>query len=295
MKYNLFLLLLIYQSGFLAAQPTEIDRSFLTLMVIPYTGPDEGVKSIIEKDEVCRSVLGQINRVFEERGYRTKDYMAILRLPGKAPDAADLERTENMEAIKNARVDVVIYAEIKLRSLTEGDRQIQLHLQAIDQYSGENYANNISIESTRRRYSDFPQAVKEAQLVNQLNIFADQLDLKLVDILKNGRTVTVKVSVKPGGKLNLNTLIDGSDIDLSGTIEEWIRSRAARVYPPGGDSNYWQTECKLPVLDANQRSVTPFSFRSDFKRFLLQLRFSNAPLKVEDQTINSVIDMKLDR
>ena len=293
MKY-LATFLLICHLKFLGAQPPELDRSFLTVMVIPYTGPDEGVKSVIERDEVCRAVLGQINRTFEERGYRTKDYMAILKLPNKAPDAADLERTENIEAIKNARVDVVVYVEIKLLNLSEGDKQVQLQLQAIDQYSAENYANNISIESTRRRYQDFTQAVKEVQLVNQLKTFADQLDQKFLDILKHGRTVTIKVSFNSKSKSNLNSPLDGSDMDLGGDIEAWVRSHTVRIYPSSGESSYWQAECKLPVLDEKQRSITPYSFRSDFKRYLQQLRISNAPLKVVDQTINSVIEMMVE-
>jgi len=293
MKYLTFLLL-ICQVATLKAQSAEIDRSFLTIMVIPYTGPDEGVKLVIEKNEVCRALLGQINQVFEERGYRTKDYMAILNLSSSAPDAADLERTENIEAIKNARVDVIIYVEIKLRELSESDKQLQLQLQAIDQYSAENYANSISVESTRRRFSDFSQAAREAQLVKQLNVYADQLDKKFTDILQNGRTVTVKVSTKPSSQVNLRTLPDDGEIDLSGSIDEWIRSRTVKVYSPSGDGNYWLAECKLPVMDEKQRSVTPFSFRSDLIKYLQQLRFSGQPLKIDNQTINSVIELILE-
>lgn len=283
-----FLILLYTQAT--SAQPAEIDRSFLTIMVVPYTGPDESTKSVIEKGGVCRAVLSQICQVFEERGYRTKDYMAILNLSNNAPDATDLERTENIEAIKNARVDVVVYVEIKLRELSGDDKQLQLQLQAIDQYSAENYANSVSVESTRRRFSDFSQAVREAQLVKQLNIYADQLDKKFMDILQNGRTITIKIS----SQVNLNTLLVGGENDLIGSIEEWVRSRVVKVYPPSGDASYWVAECKLPVIDEKQCSVTPFSFRSDLRRYLQQLRFSGRPLKVEDQTINSVIEMMVE-
>ena len=293
MRYFIVLLSLCC-TQLLMAQPIGIDRSFLTVMVIPYTGPDESTKSAIEKDEVCRTVLGQVNQVFEERGYRTKDYMAILKLSNMAPDAADLERTENIEAIKNARVDVVIYVEIKLLDLSEGDKQMRLRLQAIDQYSAENYANSIYAESTRRRFSDFSQAAREAQLVKQLNVYADQLDKKFTDILQNGRTVTIKVSTNPSSQVNLNTLLDGGENDLIGSVEEWVRSKTVKVYPPSGDTSYWLAECKLPVIDEKQRSVTPFSFRSDLRRYLQQLRFSGQPLKVEDQTINSVIEIMLE-
>lgn len=275
----------------LSAQSQPVDRSFLSIVVIPYTGPEESVRTTIEKSEVCRAVLGQVNHIFQQRGYRIKDYMAILRLPDIVPSTADLERSEIKEAIKNAKVDIVIYVEIKLHELSEGDRKLELRLKAIDQYSAENYADDISIESTRRRYPDFVQAVKEAQLVNRLRGFADQLDLKFVDILQNGRTVTVKIGVKASSKVTLGTPVDNSDLDLIGTIEQWLRSHTTKVYPSSGDDTSWEAECKLSVLDTNQRTVTPFSFRTDLKVYMQQLRFSKLPLQLKDVTVNSVIEI----
>lgn len=287
------ILLLLFQ-GALFGQPVGIDRSFLTVMVVPYTAPDESVRAVIEKSEVCRAVLGQTNRIFQERGYRTKDYMAVLRLPNVAPDAADLERTEIREAIKNAVVDIVVYVEIHLRELSEGDRQIHLQLQAIDQYSAENYADNISVESTRRRYSDFTQAVREFQLVRQLQEFADQLDRKLLDILENGRTITVKVSIKPGSKVLFGSHVADSERDLGGEIEYWLRERSQKIYPASNAPDYMQVECKVPVLDANQRTVTPYRIRTELKKYLESLQVSGQPLKVSDVTINAVIEMMLE-
>lgn len=288
--------LLICFAQILGAQPLEVDRAFLTVMVIPYTGAaDSSARSAIEKNDACRAVIGQINQVFEERGYRTKDYMAILRLPNIAPEASDLERTEIKEAIKNAKVDVVVYTEIRFRNFSEGDRQLQLRLQAIDQYSAENYANNISIESTRRRYQDFVQAAKEAQLVSQLKGFADQLDRKFVDLLKNGRTSTIRVKALPSSKVKLGSLVDGSLIDLAGTLNKWVQHRANRIYPSASDNDLWEIECKIPVVDEQQRTVTPFSFRTELKAYLQQLRFAAQPLKIKDvAVINSVIEIILE-
>ena len=288
---RLLTIFLAFSTHLLVAQPAEPDRSFLSIMVIPYTGPEESVRSTIEKSEVCRVVLGQVNEILEARGYRTKDYMALLNLPNLAPSIADLDRTEIKEAIKNAKVDVVIRVEITLRDLTEGERQVRLQLQAIDQYSADNYVGGASVESTRRRYSDFVQAVREFQLVNQLKGFADQLDRKFADILKNGRTVTLKVSIKAGSKLKLGTTVDGSPLDLIGTVEQWVRKHAAKVYPSSGDDTSWEAECKLPLLDANQQIVTPFSFRTDLKVYLQQLRFSKMPMQLKDATVNSVIEI----
>lgn len=287
----IFCLLLLFQNLF--SQEEAIDRSILSIMVVPYTNPGEGVRSLIENNELCRTTIGQINQVFEARNYRIKDYMALIKQEKFAPEFATLDRSEIREAIKNAIVDVVIYAEIKVQAYAEGDSQVRLKLQAIDHYSAENYANNVSIESTRRFYKDMTMAVTEKQLVNQLNGFADQLDKKFANILEHGRTVTIKVSVHPESKFNLSSALEDSHIDLGGTIAQWLNSRVLNMNNTNSSAEYWQAECSLPVRDANLKTITPYSFRTEFKAYLLQLRISSQPVLVEDVTTNAVIEMAI--
>jgi len=281
------------------AQPgatEQMDRSFLTIMVIPYTGPgDTSKQAAIERNELCRHLLGQINQIFGERGYRTKDYLAVLKQSAVAPDVHELERTEIKEAIRNAKVDVVVHVEIKWSTYPPGDKQLQLRLQAIDPFSAEHYAENIAIESTRRFYQEPTQACREAQLIRQLQGFADQLDRKLADVLQNGRTVTVRVKALPSSKVKLGSLMDGGNSDLAAFLDEWLRQRCKRLYPAASDNEVWEAECKIPVVDSSGRSVTPFSLRSDLKSMLLQLRFGEVPPKIrEAAVINSVIEILLE-
>ncbi len=296
MKSIASILLILLCTSSLLAQPTEVDRSFLTLMVIPYTQSDQSVREVIEDGKLVRAVIGQVNDLFSERGYRTKDYTAITKLSQVAPLAVDLERTEIKEAIQNSGVDIVIYVEITPREYPQGDRQLQLSLQAIDLYSAENYANSVSVESNRRNYTDvnMVKAVTDNQFTQQLGEFVDRLDKKMVDLIMNGRTVTIKVNLLPDSNLDLGSVVDEKNMDLSGVIESWVRSNTSRIYPPSGDFDFWQAECKIPVFDSTNQIVTPHSFRTDFRKYLEQIHLSREPLEVVNMvTINSVIQVEL--
>jgi len=288
-QLSIFLLL----CGRLLNAQEPADRSYLTLMVIPYTGPGESVRTTIDKSAVCRAVLGQVNNVFEERGYRTKDYMEVLRLPNTAPDATDIERTEIKEAIRNAPADVVVYVEITPLDLNEGDRQLRLRLQAVDKYSGENYANSSSVESTIRRYRDFVQPAQDFQMINRLKTYADQLDRKFADVLKNGRSVFVRLAVDPGSPLTLSAPVDGNRLSLSEILYDWIKNHSLRTYPGSGDAGLLELECKIPLVDAHQRLVTPYTFRTELMTYLRQLRISTKKLDLTDASINARIQIVL--
>ncbi len=288
---NLLLLLglFIHFQSFAQSQHENItDRAFLTLLVIPYTSADETVRSLVEDSRLARVVINRINDVLSERGYRTKDYAALLRLPMVAPTAADLERSEVKEAIKNSSVDIVIYVEIRVEQFGEKDRQLQLSIQAIDQYSAENYANSALLQSNRRHYdvANIANAVNDNLLAEQLKQFTDRLDRKFVDLINNGRTFTVQLYVSPEQPFNLHSLLNDQSLDLIGGTEQWIRGRALRMYPSGSDSNYWRAECKVKVND--------YSFKSDFKAFLRQLSIEGQRLAILNETkINARVEIEL--
>lgn len=291
MKTLLFFLCL--GAPYLYAQsPAESDRTFLTIMVIPYTEKGASVSTTLEENDGCRTVISQINYIFEQRGYRVKDYMALLKLPSIAPSKAEVDRTEVKEAIKNARVDVVIFTEIDWRKFQEGDRQLGLQLKAIDQYSAETYATSVSVASNRRFYQEMVQAVTDHQLLEGLNGYADQLDKKFDNLLANGRSVTIKVSIKPGSKLTFDTVPDGTSKDLGGTIEQWIGQHTARVFSADSDDTYMIVECQLRLMNAARKTVTPYALRTDLKTYLSGLSCSKVPIKaVTGASINSVLEI----
>lgn len=288
-KFLLLLGVLVHLQSFAQTEQEHItDRAFLTLLVIPYTSADESVRSFVENSRLARVVINHINDQLSDRGYRTKDYTALLRLPMVAPTAADLERSEVKEAIKNASVDIVIYVEIKVEQFGEKDRQLQLSIQAIDQYSAENYANSALVQSNRRHYntSNIANAVNDNLLAEQLEQFIDRLDRKFVDLISNGRTFTIQLYVNPEQPFNLHSLIDDDSLDLVGGTEKWVRQRALRLYPSGSDSNYWRAECKVKVSD--------YSFKSDFKAFLRQLSAEGQKLAILNETkINARVEIEL--
>ncbi|MCA0237496.1 MAG: DUF6175 family protein [Bacteroidetes bacterium] len=292
----IFLLLLCFSYSFIQAQSLKnTDRSLLTILVIPYTGSNNNVSNAIENGTGFRDIISQINQAFEDRGYRTKDYMALLNLDAVAPSKVDLERDVLKQAIKNAKVDIVIYMEVDWNSSADGDRQLHLRLQAIDKYTAENYANNASIESNRRYYQKISEALNDHQLKAQLEGFVNQMDRKFIDLLTNGRTMTVKILIKPECKFNLESPVDNSSSYLGAAIERWVQGHVAKIYPPNYDETYWEAECKLLLVDAEGKRLTPSNFRSELKSYLSQLTCSGIPIKPgSGTTINAVVELILE-
>lgn len=292
----IFLLSLCFSYSFTQAQTLKnADRSLLTILVIPYTESGKNVSDVIQTSTGFRDIISRINQAFEDRGYRTKDYMALLNLDAVAPSKVDLERDELKQAIKNAKVDIVIYMEVDWRSFAEGDRQLHLRLQAIDKYTAENYANNASIESNRRFYEKIVEALTDNQLGAQLEGFVNQMDRKFIDLLTNGRTMTVKIVIKPECKINLESPVDNSSVHLGAAIERWVQGHVAKIYPPNYDETYWEAECKLLLVDAEGKRLTPSNFRSELKSYLSQLTCTGIQVKPgSGATINAVVEIILE-
>ncbi len=240
-----------------AAYAQEINRSFLTVMVIPYTTEGNAIAKF-ENDPAYRAAIGEINNALIKLGYsNTLDLREQRALIDKFKNRGSTQNDDLKELIQELPADIVIEAELEWIESGE-DKQVRVALKAIDKHTATLYANNPGIRSQQRNFLNLQEAVEAALRRDgkkQFEAFLEQMEASLL----LGRQVPFRFEVATVTPLNYKTIIEGKP------LMEWVKDALAQhgkdqFYRITGESaNLIQGFSIEPIIDAQGFYIQPCS------------------------------------
>jgi hypothetical protein len=258
-------------------------------MVVPYTfgNKNEDILLRLERDTGYKNAISVINSALIDMGYsKTLDFRTWKQnIDEQDPITGDKTWYEKINGyIEKAPVDIIIETEVTWIN-PPGDsrnRQARLRLMAIDKYTSAIYADNGSIQSAQREFPDLATAVESALGRDgraQFNKFLGQLDASYMNIMANGRQVSVRFSISnTNAELRFPELV--GDERLSDKIEGFIRQKAVRhQYTVSESPSYMDFKVVVPVMDQDSVPQTPSWFLrramdSSFRTWGLDVNYS---------------------
>lgn len=244
---------------------TALDRSRLSIMVLPHNPYKSDVLEKIEKEPGYKEAISSINSALVNMGYtNTLDQRTLMEnITDWAGTTSDKVRSEKMNIfIQNAPADILIEAEIFWTDPPGDpkDRQVRLSLKAVDKYNSNIYADNASIRSAQREFPSLQAAVDHVLKFEgqaEFKKFLTQLDSSYSKIIREGRPVNMKFEIALGSRLRLSDRI-GFD-RISDKIEACVRRNAFEgKYQLRGEGDYYmELSVRVPVADKNGASISP--------------------------------------
>tara|TARA_Y100000782_G_C10166016_1_gene257701 strand:- start:388 stop:1290 length:903 start_codon:yes stop_codon:yes gene_type:complete len=258
-----------------AIHAQEINRSFLSVMVIPYSRTGEDVLTRYEEDIHYRAAVAEINNALINRGYTfTQDLRTQKALVEKVRkyNLDGNQRDALKELIEELPADIIIEAEI-IWTDPEGhpeDREVQLILNAIDKHTASLYASSPSIKSYQRAFNNIQEAVSIALQRDGKTAF-DAFILQMESTLKKGRQLPFRFELSATSPINyLDTV---NSIRVQELVHEALKKYALGGYSrvSGESKTFIQGFSLEPVIDNNGYYVQPCgSLCQGVEQFLLE-------------------------
>ena len=268
MKLKLVLWAFSFIPLFVTAQDTAyagVDRSQLSIMVVPYTSGNEDIIKRLETEPGYKEAISGINSALINMGYRnTRDFKTHKEnIDNGRLLTEHMVWSDRMKLyIENAPVDVLVEAEITWSDPPghPRDRQVKMLMKAVDKYTSAVYADNASIQSGQREFPGLGVAVDHAlnkEGAAGFRMFLDQLDASYRNVLKEGRHVNIRFETGTDSKVKLSDYV--GDERLSDKVEECLRKAAfnGRYHLLGQSATYMEFNVQVPVIDESGASVTP--------------------------------------
>jgi hypothetical protein len=277
----------------------EINRSQLTLMVVPFTTKGEDLREKIESDFNYRATISAISKAFEDRGYTTIDFIERLKSTSTSNIKNDpMSQTDLWKEVqKNSPSDIFLQTEVYIYK--GNGNKVQLLISALDKYSGEKLASSGLIESNTMYTDDFAKLAVQALTKDAaIDKFMESLNIKFNEISSNGRSVEVRLELSTASRLKFDDEI-GSDYDLlSDIITDWVKINSFKnnYHVKAVSSNLlWFDIIKIPVRNSDNSNFLPDDFARQFRVFLRKLssKVSTGELKVDMSVTGSKIDFIL--
>ncbi len=304
MKKNILFLCFAFLSTqvvFAQEKGNEINRTQLTLMVVPVSSKGEDIRAKIESDFAYKAAINAISKAFEDRGYTTTDFIEAFKntISDQTVNAGSTQ-TDLWKLIQeNSPADVFVQAEIHIQPLMDGSRKVQLLLSAVDKYSSERLASSDLLESNSYRTEDYAKLTVLALTQNDaISKFLNGLNVKFQDISTNGRTVDVKLQLNQDCQLKFTDEI-GTEYDvLSDLIVDWVKKNAFKNYyhiKSNSDKMLWFDAIKIPVKNEDKTNYLPEDFKKSFYKFLRSLspKVKTGKLEIESHITGSKISFNI--
>ena len=239
----------------------EINRSYLTVMVLPYTSKDEDVLAKFENDVAYRTAIAEINNALLNNGYNnTKDLRENQELIERVRAATEkgTQRDQLKKLIEELPADIVIEAEL-IWTDPPGrpqDREVQILLKAKDKHTSSLYASSARIRSSPRAYRDLSEAAETALVRDGKKEFDDFLTL-MEQSLKRGRQLPFRFDLAIASPVDYQYYIEGK------MIKDWIKQALQQnalngfYRITGESSSFLQGFSQEPIIDKNGYYVQP--------------------------------------
>ena len=238
------------------------------IMVIPYVKAGQDLRTILEADANKRVVLTKIKEGFDSRGATTVDFVARL----KAANLGSVMASDNQSDIKTqilegSGADIYVEAEIIAEKQQSGSF-VRIILTAFEISTGNSLANKIG-ESGRFYTDDFGALGKKA-VDASIDDFLNVIQMKFSEIVENGKSIVLDISIDRGSSLNFESELSNGDI-FADAIEMWLSENAYKgIYHMQGSGplRIIYDDVKIPLKATNGNNYTLAQFWMELNKFL---------------------------
>ena len=266
-----------------------------TIMVVPSdvwcvqnnfssTYDNQGVQETIpdynkalQNDANLLLAIGKINSMMADRGFPLKDLQSMTKSINQtnAEDNMIQRKTSGASLAENpidrlrriAKADIIMQLTYTLNVM--GPKySITYNLQGLDAYTNKQIAG---AQGTGRQTftAELPILLEEA-VMNNMDIFCDQLMVYFDDIQENGREVTVDIRVFDNGSgIDLETEFGG--MELSEIIDDWISDNTVNhVFnkSDGSETFIRYEQVRIPLYKTNGQQMDTESFVRELRKYL---------------------------
>ncbi|AWV99612.1 DUF6175 family protein [Arcticibacterium luteifluviistationis] len=269
MRFKIFLALVLCVASVGFAQDDSQSNLQPTIMVIPFTPKGADLRVNYEHNEWLRVAITKVKDAFDQRGVNTIDFRAKLKQLGNAEALQSEQKTslkDDIIAISGA--DIYIEVEANINRSNSGN-SVTVLMSAFNAFSGESYANKVSISPKfyTENYEKLIVKAVDEEVPNLLTTISEKFE----DIRENGLTITLNGGVSEESDLKMDTEVDDMGSLLSDLLEEYIADNAYKGnYHLQGVSDTRMTfdQIKVPYKDDNGNSFRSTKFALDLRRFL---------------------------
>ena len=204
--------------------PSKVSTVQPKIMVIPYIKQGEDLRETLENDINKRIVLTNIKEAFDGRGFTTIDPMAKLKaISQNQVFMEDSQKDLKTLLIENSGADIYVEAEINLQ-LTSSGNSVDIILTGYEISTGNSLANKVG--RSGKFYTEDIGRLGSKAVEQCAEDFLQTMQMKFTDIVENGRSIIINVSVDEGSAILLSSEVGNQGLALSDELELWMEEHA---------------------------------------------------------------------
>lgn len=249
------------------AQQAEQKTIQPKIIVIPNLKTGEDLRSKIENDVNYRIALTKIKEAFDDRGFTTIDAIAKIKSIN-TNSALSLESQTDLktEIIRSSSADIYVDAEININSTNAGN-SVDFILTSYEVSSGNSLSNKVG--NSGKFYTDDYAKLTSKAIETIADDFLNTMQTKFEQIIKDGRTITLQISINKESEYNFDSDFKGES--LGEIIENWIADNSYKniyTFPTISDYLMVFDQIKIPLFDNNGRNYSPNKFSKALENYL---------------------------
>lgn len=242
------------------------------IMVIPYVGEGEDLRTVLEGDVNKRIAITKIKEAFDSKGFTTVDFVAKL----KSAKDNNIFTSDNQTDVKDQIVqmsgaDVYVQAEVNEIHSPSGNA-VSVVMSGYEASTGNSLSNKVG-ESGKFYTDDFGKlASKAVESVSQE--FLNTMQAKFTDIVNNGKSINLDISFAQGASKKMSTEMAPDNLPLSDQIEMWMEKNAYKNnYHIQGTTDLRMIfdDVRIPLKDANGKNYNSNKFALEVFKFFKTL------------------------
>lgn len=204
--------------------PSKVNTVQPKIMVIPYIKQGEDLRETLENDVNKRIVLTNIKEAFDERGFTTIDPIAKLKAVSQNQVfMEDSQKDLKSMLIENSGADIYVEAEINLQ-LTSSGNSVDIILTGYETSTGNSLANKVG--RSGKFYTEDIGRLGSKAVEQCAEDFLQTMQMKFSDIVENGRSIMINVSVDESSAILLSSEVGNQGLALSDELELWMEEHA---------------------------------------------------------------------
>lgn len=242
------------------------------IMVIPYVGEGEDLRTVLENDINKRIAITKVKEIFDSKGFTTVDFVAKL----KSAKDNNIFTSDNQTDVKDQIVqmsgaDVYVQTEVNEVSSNSGN-SVSVVISAYEASTGNSLSNKVG-QSGKFYTDDFGKlASKAVESVSEE--FINTMQNKFTDIVNNGKSVNVDISFAQSSNFKMSSEVAPENLPLSDQIEMWMEKNAYKNnYHIQGttDKRMILDDVKIPLKDSAGKNYNPNKFALEIFKFFKTL------------------------
>jgi hypothetical protein len=220
------------------------------------------------KDSELKFVIAEIQSQFIHLGFPLEDLEQSLKSINNElsiDNVSKIQKDSKTLLLNTVHPDIVL--EIDYQSVVDGrSRNLKTSLtysfKAIDSYSNKTIA---SIQNTGISNSDGTAKTMKNEIEKNISAMTDQIRNSFADIVRNGREITLRVSVADGVNFKLSEM-SSKDNTFDGFIYEWLKNNSfggTFKRDKATDLELRYKNIRIKTLDKNGQPYTAFDFSNN--------------------------------